>query len=135
MEETKFATALLPRKLESEKLDGIRGNPAYGLPVYPKHQRGNDEQAKDRLGERGEGQLRLLLRVLQEHDLDDPGVIIQGNGAVDRGHQDQPVDPPVDDLGEEIDLPDEAREGRDARQREQEDGEGNGGERRTAPEA
>src|SRR5207302_10864160 len=70
---------------------------------------------------------RLVLRIEDVHVPNDPGVVVQGERAVqDPGHA-EPGEPSVegrgiDRAGEEHELREEAAEGRDPRESEEEDG-------------
>ena len=69
------------------------GDTDYGLPVYPQQERGNNQDGQHDPRHEGDRELSRMRRVLKEHHLQDPGVIIQGYDAVDSRHEGQPVDP------------------------------------------
>ena len=86
------------------------------------------EQRRDRHDEAGAALDRQerLARVVEEHDLDDPQVVVGGNHARQHADDGERIEPRLDRGGEHVELGEEAGERRHAGHREQDHGQHEG---------
>lgn len=119
-----------------EKFDGTRDELRKGPPVDSKEDGGDKEHAQEGYVGGGELEGRFVRALGEEHGLYYPRVIVEGDHAVQNPHHRQPVELlSVEDGREEVELPDEARRGGYAGEREEKNGHGDSEERGPPAEA